>query len=158
MNGYVYWAGVGIFHSGVEVHGVEYAFGAHDCPTSGVFKSIFIGTTTLDPIQVREFMERHSTSYNGDKYHLIVKNYNHFCKDVFYWMTGNQIPKWVNRLARIAYIKPLLLSYLYAILTFLLMPFSCSYTICKLQESAELLGPHLEIILQNLLFELSYNT
>ncbi|KAI3855708.1 hypothetical protein MKX03_022661 [Papaver bracteatum] len=114
MNGYVYWAGVGIFHSGVEVHGVEYAFGAHDCPTSGVFeveprqchgfkfrKSIFIGTTTLDPIQVREFMERHSTSYNGDTYHLIIKNCNHFCKDVCYRLTGNQIPKWVNRLAMI---------------------------------------------------------
>ncbi|KAI3887614.1 hypothetical protein MKX03_031855 [Papaver bracteatum] len=114
MNGYVYWACLGIFHSGVEVHGVEYAFGAHDFPTSGVFeveprqchgfkfrKSIFIGTTTLDPIQVREFMERHSTSYNGDTYHLIVKNCNHFCKDVCYRLTGNQIPKWVNRLARI---------------------------------------------------------
>ncbi|KAF4357306.1 hypothetical protein F8388_002814 [Cannabis sativa] len=80
MNGYVYWAGLGIFHSGVEVHGVEYAFGAHDYPTSGVFeveprqcpgfkfrKSIFIGTTCLDPIQ----------------------------------LTGKTIPKWVNRLAKI---------------------------------------------------------
>lgn len=114
MNGYVYWAGLGIFHSGVEVHGVEYAFGAHDYPTSGVFeveprqcpgfkfrKSIFIGTTCLDPIQVREFMEQQSSSYNGDAYHLIVKNCNHFCKDVCYKLTGKQIPKWVNRLAKI---------------------------------------------------------
>ncbi|MQL82767.1 hypothetical protein Taro_015239 [Colocasia esculenta] len=38
MNGYVYWAGIGVFHSGVEVHGVEYAFGAHDYSTSGVFE------------------------------------------------------------------------------------------------------------------------
>ncbi|GJN30594.1 hypothetical protein PR202_gb18909 [Eleusine coracana subsp. coracana] len=38
MNGYIYWAGLGIFHSGIEVHGVEYAFGAHDYPTSGVFE------------------------------------------------------------------------------------------------------------------------
>ena len=30
MNGYAYWVGLGIFHSVVEVHGVEYAFGAHD--------------------------------------------------------------------------------------------------------------------------------
>ncbi|KAK6946209.1 PPPDE peptidase domain [Dillenia turbinata] len=30
INGYIYWAGLGIFHSGVEVYGVEYAFGAHD--------------------------------------------------------------------------------------------------------------------------------
>lgn len=96
------------------VHGVEYAFGAHDYPSSGVFeveprqcpgfkfrKSIFIGTTCLDPIQVREFMERQSASYNGDTYHLIAKNCNHFCKDVCYRLTGKQIPKWVNRLAKI---------------------------------------------------------
>ncbi|XP_016512838.1 deSI-like protein At4g17486 isoform X2 [Nicotiana tabacum] len=85
MNNYVYWAGFGIFHSGVEVHGVEYAFGAHDYPTSGVFeveprqcpgfkfrKSIFIGTTKLDPPQ-----------------------------DICYKLTGKKIPKWVNRLAKL---------------------------------------------------------
>lgn len=114
MNGYLYWAGLGIFHSGVEVHGVEYGFGAHDFPTSGVFeveprqcpgfkfrKSIFIGTTNLDPKQVREFMERHASSYSGDSYHLIVKNCNHFCKDTCHKLTGRKIPKWVNRLAEI---------------------------------------------------------
>lgn len=114
MNGYVYWAGLGIFHSGVEVHGVEYAFGAHDYSSSGVFeveprqcpgfkfrKSIFIGTTSLDAAQVREFIERQAANYNGDTYHLIVKNCNHFCKDICYQLTGKKIPKWVNRLARV---------------------------------------------------------
>ncbi|KAI4389921.1 hypothetical protein MLD38_002088 [Melastoma candidum] len=84
-NGYVYWAGLGIFHSGVEVHGIEYAFGAHDYPSSGVFeveprqcpgfdfrRSIFIGTTSLDSTQ-----------------------------DVCLKLTGRTIPKWVNRLAKI---------------------------------------------------------
>ncbi|KAL1125565.1 hypothetical protein V6Z11_A13G052300 [Gossypium hirsutum] len=116
-NGYVYWAGLGIFHSGVEVHGVEYAFGAHDYPTSGVFeveprrcpgfkfrKSIFMGITCLDPAQLREFIERQSGSYNGDTYHLIFKNCNHFCEDICYKLTGNRMPKWVNRLARIGII------------------------------------------------------
>ncbi|KAG8503118.1 hypothetical protein CXB51_000929 [Gossypium anomalum] len=114
VNGYIYWAGLGIFHSGVEVHGVEYAFGAHDYPTSGVFeveprqcpgfkfkKSIFIGTTSLDPHQVRDFVERYSERYNGDTYHLIVKNCNHFCDDICHKLTGKRIPRWVNRLARI---------------------------------------------------------
>lgn len=114
VNGYMYWAGLGIFHTGVEVYGVEYAFGAHDYPTSGVFeveprqcpgfkfrKSIFMGTTSLDPFQIREFMERQSANYNGDTYHLIVKNCNHFCEDICHKLTGNSIPKWVNRLARI---------------------------------------------------------
>ena len=98
----------------LTVHGVEYAFGAHDYPTSGVFeveprqcpgfkfrKAIFMGTTCLDPGQFREFMERYSANYNGDTYHLIIKNCNHFCEDICNKLTGNRIPKWVNRLARI---------------------------------------------------------
>ncbi|XP_052191690.1 deSI-like protein At4g17486 [Diospyros lotus] len=113
-NGYFYWAGLGVFHTGIEVHGVEYAFGAHDYPTSGVFeveprqcpgfkfrKSIFMGTTYLDPVQVRDFMEHQSLNYSGDTYHLVVKNCNHFCEDICYKLTGKRIPKWVNRLARI---------------------------------------------------------
>ncbi|ESW25133.1 hypothetical protein PHAVU_003G010100 [Phaseolus vulgaris] len=77
----------------LAVYGVEYAFGAHDYSTSGVFeveprqcpgfkfrKSIFMGTTSLDPFQIREFMERQSANY---------------------MLTGNSNPKWVNRLARI---------------------------------------------------------
>lgn len=114
INGYFYWAGLGVFHTGLEVHGVEYAFGAHNFSASGVFeieprqcpgfkfrKSIFMGTTTLDPIQVRDFIERQSPNYYGDTYHLVAKNCNHFCEDICYKLTGNRIPKWVNRLARI---------------------------------------------------------
>ncbi|RAL49361.1 hypothetical protein DM860_012794 [Cuscuta australis] len=114
VNGYFYWAGVGVFHTGIEVYGVEYAFGAHEHPTSGVFevepkqcpgfkfrRSILMGTTFLDPVQVRQFMERQSANYNGDSYHLITKNCNHFCQDICHKLTGNNIPKWVNRLARI---------------------------------------------------------
>ncbi|KAH9620594.1 hypothetical protein KSS87_005708 [Heliosperma pusillum] len=134
VNGYMYWAGLGVFHTGVEgpfrgplpcgdaivhgaalyVHGSEYAFGAHDYPTSGVFeieprkcpgfkfrKSIFMGMTALNPSEVREFMEEQSCHYYGDTYHLIIKNCNHFCDDMCYKLTGRRIPKWVNRLAKI---------------------------------------------------------
>ncbi|KAI7744650.1 hypothetical protein M8C21_006431 [Ambrosia artemisiifolia] len=110
MNGYAYWAGFGIFHSGVE----EYAFGAHDYSSSGVFeveprqcpgfkfrRSILIGTTSLNPAQVREFMKHHVANYNGDTYHLLVKNCNHFCNDICYKLTGKSIPKWVNRMANL---------------------------------------------------------
>lgn len=114
MNGYIYWFGLGIYHSGVEVHGMEYSFGAHDYPTSGVFeveprtcpgytfrKSICIGRTDLDPRELREFMEKLAGDYNGSTYNLIGKNCNHFCNDVCVRLTGNPIPRWVNRLARI---------------------------------------------------------
>eukprot|EP01018_Ginkgo_biloba_P007173 Gb_35129 [translate_table: standard] len=114
MNGYTYWFGLGIYHSGVEVHGVEYAFGAHEYPTSGIFevephkcpgftfrRSIFIGTTDLGPREIRDFIEQLAGNYNGDTYHLIAKNCNHFCNDICVKLTGNSIPRWVNRLARI---------------------------------------------------------
>lgn len=114
MNDFIYWAGFGVFHSGVEVHGVEYAYGVHDLPTSGVFevepgqcsgfkfrKSVLVGTTRLDPNEVREFFERHTATYTGDTYHLVMKNCNHFCEDICYKLTGKKIPKWVNRLAKL---------------------------------------------------------
>ncbi|MBA0815658.1 hypothetical protein Gohar_000418 [Gossypium harknessii] len=147
-NGYVYWAGLGIFHSGVEVHGVEYAFGAHDYPTSGVFeveprrcpgfkfrKSIFMGITCLDPAQLREFIERQSGSYNGDTYHLIFKNCNHFCEDICYKLTGNRMPKWVNRLARIGIISHMCFIELKVLLGLAFLGFLSSLCNCILPEA-----------------------
>ncbi|XP_024517223.1 deSI-like protein At4g17486 isoform X1 [Selaginella moellendorffii] len=115
MNGYLYWFGLGIFHSGIEAHGVEYGFGAHDYPSSGVFeveprtcpgftfrKSVCLGNTRLGAGEFREFIERLANDYNGDSYHLIVKNCNHFTNDACMRLTGLSIPGWVNRLARLA--------------------------------------------------------
>ncbi|KAL3700550.1 hypothetical protein R1sor_018572 [Riccia sorocarpa] len=114
MNGYIYWFGLGIFHSGIEAHGLEYAFGAHDYPTSGVFeveprqcpgftfrKSIMMGSTDTTPQEFRSFIERCADEFSGNSYHLITKNCNHFSNDVCVRLTGREIPGWVNRLAGI---------------------------------------------------------
>lgn len=116
MNSYVYWVGLGIFHSGIEAHGAEYAFGAHDFPTSGVFevepkhcpgftyrRSVHLGTTSLNSVEFRSFIEQCADEYYGDTYHLIIKNCNHFSDDVCRRLTGKPIPGWVNRLARVGY-------------------------------------------------------
>ncbi|XVF89377.1 hypothetical protein PTKIN_Ptkin19aG0125400 [Pterospermum kingtungense] len=117
INGYAYWFGLGIYHSGVQVHGVEYGFGAHDHSTTGIFevepkqcpgftfrKSILVGRTDLGPKEVREFMEKLAREYSGNAYHLITKNCNHFCNDVCIQLTGKPIPRWVNRLARLGFL------------------------------------------------------
>ncbi|GMH11913.1 hypothetical protein Nepgr_013754 [Nepenthes gracilis] len=114
INGYAYWLGLGVYHSGVQVHGVEYAFGAHDHATSGVFevepkqcsdfrfrKSILIGRTDLSSKEARALMQKLSKDYLGNTYHLISKNCNHFCNDACIQLTGKPIPSWVNRLARL---------------------------------------------------------
>ncbi|XP_030968367.1 deSI-like protein At4g17486 [Quercus lobata] len=117
INGYAYWFGLGVYHSGVQVHDIEYAFGAHEYPTTGIFegepkqcdgftfrKTIFIGKTDLGPDEVRAVMEELAGEYRGNAYNLITKNCNHFCNDACIRLTGNPIPSWINRLARIGFL------------------------------------------------------
>ncbi|CAN6296909.1 unnamed protein product [Urochloa humidicola] len=114
LNHYLYWFGLGIFHTGIEVHGMEYGFGAHEYPTSGVFqvepkscpgfifrRSVCVGTTLMSRSQVRTCIEDLAEDYHGDTYHLILKNCNHFTADVCHCLTGKPVPGWVNRLARL---------------------------------------------------------
>ncbi|KAL8113583.1 deSI-like protein At4g17486 [Apium graveolens] len=114
MNGYAYWLGLGVYHSGVQVHGQEYAFGAHEHSTTGIFevepkkcpgftfrKSILIGRTDMGQKEVRSFMEKLAEQYSGNSYNLITKNCNHFCNDACLKLIGKPIPSWVNRLARL---------------------------------------------------------
>ncbi|CAL0335261.1 unnamed protein product [Lupinus luteus] len=117
INGYAYWFGLGVYHSGVQVHGVEYAFGAHDYPSTGIFegepkrcagfrfrKAIMIGKTDMEPAEVKGMMEELANEYRGNAYNLITKNCNHFCNAACVKLTGNPIPNWVNRLARIGFL------------------------------------------------------
>ncbi|XP_052180587.1 deSI-like protein At4g17486 [Diospyros lotus] len=114
LNHYISWFGFGIFHSGIEVHGMEYGFGAHDFPISGVFEvepkscpgfmfrcSIPLGHIDMPPTEFRRYIESMASEYHGNTYHLISKNCNHFTDDVVWRLTGKHIPGWVNRLARL---------------------------------------------------------
>ncbi|KAI7746617.1 hypothetical protein M8C21_015637 [Ambrosia artemisiifolia] len=117
INGYAYWVGLGVYHSGVQVHGVEYAFGAHEHSTTGIFeveprkcpgftfrKSILIGRTDFGSREVRSFIEKLATEYTGNSYNLITRNCNHFCNDLCLMLTNRPIPSWVNRLARLGFL------------------------------------------------------
>ncbi|XP_010557587.1 PREDICTED: deSI-like protein At4g17486 [Tarenaya hassleriana] len=114
INNYTYLFGLGIFHSGIEVHGKEYGFGAHEFPVSGVFEvdprscpgfiyrcSVSLGRTKMSPSEFRVFIETTASEYHGDTYHLITKNCNHFTDDIAWRLTGKHVPGWVNRLARL---------------------------------------------------------
>ncbi|XP_078162691.1 deSI-like protein At4g17486 [Carex rostrata] len=114
INDYLYWFGLGIFHSGIEVHGLEYGYGAHEYPTSGVFEveprlcpgflfrqSVRIGTTNMPQSDFQNFIQDLASKYHGNSYHLISKNCNHFTEEVAMYLTGKPIPPWINRLARL---------------------------------------------------------
>ncbi|XP_020217157.1 deSI-like protein At4g17486 isoform X2 [Cajanus cajan] len=114
INNYLYMFGLGIFHSGIQVHDIEYGFGAHEYPSSGVFeveprscpgfifrRSVLLGSTDMSNSEFRSLIERLSAKYHGDTYHLIAKNCNHFTDEVCQHLTGNPIPGWINRMARV---------------------------------------------------------
>ncbi|XP_062234105.1 deSI-like protein At4g17486 [Phragmites australis] len=113
-NGYARWLGLGVYHSGVQVHGVEYAYGAHDGASSGIFEvvprrcpgytfreSVLVGTTDLTRAEVRALMAELAADFPGDAYNLVSRNCNHFCDAACRRLVRARIPRWVNRLAKI---------------------------------------------------------
>jgi len=110
--------GIGVYHTGVEVHGSEWAYGGHPFPFSGVFEitpkdteelgqnfkykeSIELGCTDFTRPEIESIVEQLGDQYRGDQYHLLKKNCNHFTTAFIEILTGKQLPKWVNRLASI---------------------------------------------------------
>ena len=119
-NSKLYWLGQGIYHSGVEVYGCEFAFGGHDGSQTGVFstppkaclsqgqvafrQSFDLGETTLSPAAVEKLIIELGDIFRGNRYHLLQRNCNHFADELVAALTKGKAraPKWVNRTAKLA--------------------------------------------------------
>ena len=94
---------------------MEYAYGAHDGASSGIFEvvprrcpgyafreSVLVGTTELTRAEVRALMAELAADFPGDAYNLVSRNCNHFCDAACRRLVARaRIPRWVNRLAKI---------------------------------------------------------
>lgn len=115
-NDYTTTIGLGVFHTGVEVYGREFAFGGHPYPLSGIFEiyprdiddlgpqfrykeTIELDVTDLPEEDVSKVVECLGKKYPGDGYHLIHKNCNHFAEELVQILCNKPIPSWINRLA-----------------------------------------------------------
>ncbi|XP_002157519.1 deubiquitinase DESI2 isoform X2 [Hydra vulgaris] len=127
LNEYTSSLGLGVYHSGVEVFGKEYAYAGHPFEFTGIIdmepkdefelgegftfkESIFIGTTDFTERDVNDIITMFGKSYLGNSYHLVKKNCNHFTNELTKYLCGKEIPGWINRLASIGHRFPMLVS------------------------------------------------
>ena len=118
LNDYGIYVGVGIFHTGCEVYGREYAFGYHDednetgvfdlepraAPAPAVFReTIEIGETKYSVEECARVIGRLKRAFPGPSYDLLKRNCNTFTEALVEALCpeGGKVPGYVNRLAHI---------------------------------------------------------
>ena len=108
--------GYGVYHTGVEVDGVEYAFGGGDFSTTGVWEqrptrlpqsfagatlkeSIILGSTVQTPRHLRGIIATMKREWLASNYNLLSRNCNHFSAALCEALGVPGPPQYVNRLA-----------------------------------------------------------
>ena len=114
LNKWTYHLGLGKFHSGIEIYGIEYAYGPVDGvmnidPKSGVIKnkvtfrtSLKLGETTKSRSEVRDLINDIDDHFLPDQYDPFSQNSNHFTDRVAGRLCHTTIPQWVNSIPDLA--------------------------------------------------------
>jgi tetratricopeptide (TPR) repeat protein len=108
----------GIYHTGVEVQGLEFSFGGHSDSSTGVFmakprsakgcvfrQALPIGRADLDAIELRQLVAEISKSWPGNNYDPFQRNCNHFSESLCKELTGKATPAYINRFTKSCFVR-----------------------------------------------------
>ncbi|XP_017481870.1 PREDICTED: desumoylating isopeptidase 2-like [Rhagoletis zephyria] len=134
VNKVINYFGLGIYHSGVEVYGSEWAYGGYPKPIASIYRmrkprdltslsdidgrfhfvqTIEMGKTHFTLKEVKMILDNlGKTDWIGTNYHLLYRNCNSFSTEFCKILCGNTIPPWINRVATIFSKFPYLVSML----------------------------------------------
>jgi len=109
-NEYLYAAGLGLHHSGVEILGTEYSFASG----AGIFENspgeargakfrerIEVGFYNGGSKELKQALDELRDDFGPGEYNLVLRNCNHFANGLCWKLLGIRIPGYVNRLAAI---------------------------------------------------------
>lgn len=115
-NRWVNWIGLGAYHTGIEIHGIEYSFGYNTSGGTGVFEvqpreagnarfreSRELGEIKLTHADVYTVIETLKPIFMGSDYDLLTRNCNHFCVELAAALGVKAPPSYLTRLAGCAY-------------------------------------------------------
>lgn len=97
----------GAYHSGIEINGSEYSFGAgvgvYECLPGDYGEVVHTETiqSSKSNSEVKRIIDKLRTEFQGNQYHIILKNCNSFSQALILACTENDrnFPPWINRAA-----------------------------------------------------------
>jgi len=103
--------GTGAFHTGVEVYGTEWSYGATDgcsglfacepgeCEAHSYMQAMPVGSTGLTEEEVCDLLRELAAEWQGDDYDILRCNCCHFSQQLCGHLGVGPVPRWVTNLA-----------------------------------------------------------
>jgi deubiquitinase DESI2 len=110
MNENLYHLGLGMYHSGVQIGGLEYTFAGgagifsdspRSAPNCQFRESIDMGEFNGTSSELDRILDELRPAFGGDKYNLLNRNCNTFSEALCLKLVRRSIPGFINRLATI---------------------------------------------------------
>jgi deubiquitinase DESI2 len=107
FNDFLHPIGLGFYHTGIEIHGIEYIYGMgiaeilpkEDIEFAKFRESIELGRVKLFNNQIRNLIYNLEGEFNSDNYNPVLKNCNDFSNTVSRVLLDKEIPSYINRWA-----------------------------------------------------------